>query len=255
MIRQDTPGETRAWVQPTLSRQQTLLLRIGGACAIASALLFALSLGGHGDLPTHVSHVAALEFIAVRGNWLLMHLGTIVAGLLWVFAVAALAGTLSSDAAQAISRLLLPSAIIGGLLLIFDYALDGYAFKVLADEWATSSSTHRANLEQTFDTLLAIGAGTFHAELLLFYGVSVLLTGLAIALDGAYPGWFGAIGAVAGGAAVIAGLAGFLGLQFRIDVLVFVVALPIEGLWFLALGILMWRRARQSLNPAGARHK
>jgi hypothetical protein len=239
--------ETRARREPALAREQILLLRIGGVCAVAGALIFVISLGGHGDLPTHISHVAGLQFIVDHTNWLLMHLGTIVAGLLWVFAFVALAGTLSSPEARAIGRLLVPSAIIGGLFLIFDYALDGYAFKVLADAWATSSGAQRANLEQTFDTMLAIATGTLRAELLLLYGVTVLLAGLAVALDGPYPAWFGGIGAVAGGVATLVALSGFLGLQFRVDVLVFVVALPLEGLWLLVLGILMWRRA--ALTP------
>lgn len=248
MIRRNLTDEARARREPAFAREQRLLLRIGGVCAVAGALIFAISLGGHGDLPTHVSHVAALQYIADRSAWLLMHLGTIVAGLLWVFAFAALAGTLCSPEARAIGRLLVPSAVIGGLFLIFDYALDGYAFKVLADEWATSSGTHRANLEQIFDTMLVIASGTLRAELLLLYGVTVLLAELAVAVDGAYPAWFGSIGAVAGGVATLAGLTGVLGLGFRIDVLVFVVALPLEGLWLLTLGLLMWRRAGRSLG-------
>jgi hypothetical protein len=100
--------------------------------------------------------------------------------------------------------------------------------------------------------MLVIASGTLRAELLLLYGVTVLLAGLAVALDGPYPAWFGAIGAVAGGVATLVALTGFLGLGFRIDVLVFVVALPLEGLWLLTLGLLMWRRARP--HPLTATH-
>lgn len=226
-----------------MTNEERILLRLGGACAIAGALIFAISFAGHGDLPTHVSHEAALQFIAERPAWLLMHLGTIIAGMLWVFAFAALAGTLSSGGARAVGHLLVPSAIIGGLFVVFDYALDGYAFKLLADAWAASSGEEQAALSQTFDTMLAIGSGTFRAELLLFYGVTMLLAGLAVTLDGRYPVWFGGIGAAAGAVAMLFGLAGFAGIEFRADVLVFVAVLPIEGLWLLALGVLMWRRA------------
>jgi hypothetical protein len=159
MLRNQT-DEARARAHAALAREQVLLLRIGGVCAVAGALIFAISLGGHGDLPTHVSHVAALQYIADRSAWLPMHLGTIVAGLLWVFAVAMLAGTFTADAALALARLMVPSAVVGGIFLIFNYAVDGYAFKVLADEWATSSGAHRANLELAFDTILVIASGT-----------------------------------------------------------------------------------------------
>jgi hypothetical protein len=250
---QNVMDEARARRELALAREQVLLLRIGGVCAVAGALIFVLSLAGHGDLPTHVSHVAGLQFIVDQSNWLLMHLGTILAGLLWIFAVAALAGTFTADASRALARLMVPSAVVGGIFLIFNYAVDGYAFKILANEWATSSGAQRANLEQAFDTILVIASGTLRAELLLFYGVTMLLTALAVTLDGAYPRWFGSIGAVASGLATLVALSSFLGLSFRVDVLVFVVALPLEGLWLLVLGLLMWRRGgrvQENAEPA-----
>jgi hypothetical protein len=226
--------------------QQNLLLRIGGACAMAGAILYIVSFAGHGDLPTHVSHEAALQYIVNHTYWFLMHLGTIVAVLLWVFTFAALAATLAPGVPRALGTLLLPSAILGGLFVIFDYALDGYAFKVLADQWAVAPGERQADLMRIFDTMLTIASGTLRAELLLFYGVSVLLAGLAVALDGGYPRWFGALGAVAGALVVLMALLGFAGVSFRIDFLIFVIVLPLEGLWLLALGVLMWRRAGAS---------
>jgi hypothetical protein len=136
------------------------------------------------------------------------------------------------------------------LFVVFDYSVDGYAFKALADTWAVAPGPEQAELLRTLDVLLALGSGTFRAELLLFYGLTVFLAGLAVAFDGGYPVWFGAIGAAAGAFVVAAGLLALAGTALRIDALVFAVILPIEGVWMLALGTMLWRRARRMRGVA-----
>ena len=116
---------------------------------------------------------------------------------------------------------------------------------MLSGYGAAASGAERTALLQAFEAMLAIASGTFRAELLLFYGVTMLLAGLAVALDDLYPVWFGGVGAAAGMVVTLFGLAGFAGISFRADVLGFVAVLPIEGLWLLALGVLMWRRSSQ----------
>jgi hypothetical protein len=230
------------------AREQRILLRIGAICAILGPLVLAASFIPHGDLPTNestlVGEAAALGYIADHPIWLVIHLGTIVAGLLWVGAFAALASTLTPGAAGALSRLLVPSAIIGGTFLTFDYGVDGYALWALANEWAAASGPEKAQLLMMTDTALALLNGTFRSEIVILYGLTVLLAGLAVALDGRYPVWFGTIGAIAGAAVLVNGLLSYAGVSLtRQDFLVFVVILPVESLWLLALGVLMWRRA------------
>ena len=237
-----------------LARQERLLLRIGAICAIAGPLVLAASLAPHGDLPTDdsalVGEAAALRYIAVHPTWLLIHLGTIVAGLLWVGAFTALARTLAPGAAGALGQLLVPSAIVGGVFVVFDYGVDGYALKILADEWATRSGPEQAQLLLMAETALWFLNGTFRSEIVVFYGLTVLLAGLAVAFDGRYPVWFGGIAAVAGAAVLVNGLLSLAGVGLGgQDFLVFVVILPIEALWLLVLGLLMWRRAGRVRLP------
>ena len=138
-----------------------------------------------------------MRYIAVHPTWLLIHLGTILAGLLWVGAFTALAGTLAPGAAGALGRLLVPSAIVGGVFVVFDYGVDCLALKILADEWAARSGPEQAQLLLMAETALWLLNGTFHSEIVVFYGLTVLLAGLAVAFDGRYPVWFGGIAAVA----------------------------------------------------------
>jgi hypothetical protein len=235
------------YVADALAREQRILARIGAVLAIVAPLVLAASFIPHGDLPTDdstlVGEAEALRFIAQHPSWLVIHLGTIVAGLLWVGAFIAFAGTLAPGAAGAVGRLLVPSAIIGGTFLVFDYGVYGYAFWALATEWAAASGSEKAQLLMMADTALVMLNGTFRGEIVILYGLTVLLAGLAVALDGRYAVWFGTIGAIAGAAVLANGLLSYAGISLtREDMLIFVVVLPLESLWLLALGVLMWRR-------------
>jgi hypothetical protein len=251
MIGQQELSSGRERTAEALAHQEELLLRIGAICAIAGPLVLAVSFVPHGDLPTNeatlVGEAVALRFIAAHPTWLVIHLGTIMAGLLWVGAFIALAGTLTPGTARALGWLLVPSAIIGGVFVLFDYGVDGYALKLLADTWAAASGAEQAQLLLMADTALWFLNGTFRSEILVFYGLTVLLAGLAVAHDGRYPVWFGRIATIAGAAVLVNAMLSYAGLSLtRLDLQVFVVILPIESLWLLALGVLMWRRAGET---------
>jgi hypothetical protein len=148
--------------------------------------------------------------------------------------------------------LLVASATVGGMFVVFDYGIDGYAFKILADEWVVAPEPERTQLQLMAETAVWLLNGTFRSEIVVFYGLTVLVAGLAVALDGYYPTWFGAIAAIAGAAVLVNGLLSFAGTGLsNQDFLVFVVILPLEALWLLALGVLMWHRAGRVRTTAG----
>jgi hypothetical protein len=227
-----------------------LLQRIGSACAILGPLVLAASFIPHGDLPTNEASLldeeAALRFVASHSLWLLAHLGTVAAALLWVGAFCALAGVLAPGPARALGRLLAPSAVLGGVFVVFDYSVDGYALGILAEAWAAAPAADRAELVRMADTALWLLSGTFRAENAIMYGLTVLIAGLAVALDGGFPRWFGWIGAVAGGLVFANAMAAYAGGGLipapGADFLLFVIILPIESLWLLALAVMLWRR-------------
>jgi hypothetical protein len=236
-----------------MDSEQRTLMRIGAVCAIAGPLVLAASLAPHGDLRTRedslLGEEEALHQVAHHGAWMVIHLGTIVAGLIWVGAFAALAGTLHAGPARAFGRLLAPSAAVGGVFVVFDYGVDGYALKTLADQWATASGPEREALQRLAETGIWLLSGTFLSEIVILYGLSMALAGVAVTLDGRYPRWFGAAGAVAGVLVLGNGLLTFAGLDVSpaggTDLLVFVMILPLEALWLMILGCFMWRHARR----------
>jgi hypothetical protein len=227
---------------------QRTLLRIGALCAILGPILLIASLAPHGDLPTDdaklLGEVAAMRFVADHPLWYVLHLGTMVAGVLWLGAFAALAGTLAPGRASALGHLLVPSAVLGAVFVVFDYGVDGFAFKMLAGAWAAAPPAEQAQLQLMADTAAWFLNGTFRSEIGIFYGLTVLLAGLAVAHDGRYPRWFGRIAALAGGLVLLNALVSLAGIRLtRQDFLLFVTIVPIESIWLVALGVMMWRRA------------
>jgi hypothetical protein len=239
-------------------RERHLLLRIGAVLAIAGPILLILSGIPHGDLPTNepglVDEVTALRYVADHQTWLPIHMATVVAGLLWVGAFVALAGTLTPGAARVAGWFLLPSAVVGGVFAAFDYLVDGYALKVLADQWAAASGPEEEAMVRMADTGIWLLTGVAQGEVIVMFGLTFLLAGVAVVLDGRYPRLFGVIGAVAGGAVLLSGLARIAGLDLSpsegVDFLFFLVIVPVDTVWLLTLGVLMWRRANRRV-PAG----
>jgi hypothetical protein len=232
------------------ARERQLLARIGGACAMVGTFILIASLAPHGDLPTHVSVEAALRFIADHRSWYVIHLGTLVAPLVWVCAFSALAGSVTSGAARAIGRLLVPIATLGAVFSVFTFSIDGYVFKMVADTWATSSGEEQAQAALILTMLLKLLNGPFRIEIMIWYGLTFMLAGLVVCAEARYSTVVGAIGAVAGALGTLAGLASLAGwsitlgsIPLPLDRLVFLLTMPIEGAWMVVLGVLMWRRA------------
>jgi hypothetical protein len=129
-----------------------VVTRIGGTCFIVGTLLLAVCIHLHGDLPSDVSIEAALDYIVARPNWYALHLGMMLADMLWIGGFVALAARLRGGRASALAPWLLASALLGATLSLLDYAIDGYDFGSLAVDWAAATGGRQADVRQMFET-------------------------------------------------------------------------------------------------------
>lgn len=228
-------------------RDERVLLRVGGVCAMVGALGFFASFGIHGDLPSGTE--PAFRYIAARPEWRAIHLVAIVSVVLWVGALVALAGSLTRGASRALGQLGVASVLLGASIFILDFAVDGFSLKSLADRWAAAPPDQQAQWLRVGDTLILLLSGTFRLYIAFLLGLPFVLFGLAVVFSRVYPARLGWVGVVGGGGSLVVGLAQFLRLPF-IPIWLFVLFGPLVIGWLVVMGVAMWRYA--GALPAGA---
>jgi hypothetical protein len=234
------------------TREQTWL-RIGAVCAILGAVVSVAAGMGFGNLTNEVGIETVLRTIASRPSWYwpTVHLGFIIGAFLWVWAFIALANSVTHGVSWTLGRLGAASIIVGAAIHVVDSSISGFGLTALANAWANAQASEQADLLRIGDTLLYVLNGTWTSVHSYFHGVPFILAGLAVVFSRRYPAWLGSLGVVGGAGSLVGG-----GLMF-FDVGLgrqryFVVFAQIVSLWMVAMGVLMWRRARIGANRTAA---
>jgi len=170
--------------------RERLVLRLGGVLAVLGALGYLVSALWHGDLPDHTTEIA-LQHIADRPEWHLIHLIGIVSVLLGVGAFVALAYSLSRGPSWLLGRMAVFAVVLGAAVFLVDYSIDGYELKNVADAWQAASAPEKEDKLLVAEAMFGILGGTFRSFIAWLYGLPYLLLGLAVALSDEYPRWLG----------------------------------------------------------------
>jgi hypothetical protein len=211
----------------------------------------------HGPLSGRGGAEIIFRHVLERPYWALIHLASMLAILLWLVAFGALArsfGASGEDSAFSllIGRLAVVSLTVGAAVSFVHFSIDGYVLTQLADGWATASPPERKEAVRMGELVhTVLRQPLFVFELLFLFGLPFALIGLGIALDREYPAWFGWAGFVVGAATFVTGTTWFVGLRVIPEVVLFVALLPLEWMWTLALGALMWRTSRLFPSETG----
>lgn len=236
-------------VQPPHGRRA--VFRTGAVCAIVGTAAFFVAGALHGGLTVGGNFEVAFRHVAERPYWSAIHLlGYIFGVLLWLVAFVALSRTftISGNGGPGISalvgRLTVAFMTVGSTIAVLQFATDGYVLPRLAESWATASGAERESIVrmgEIFQTL--VREPLFAGEVAFCYGLPFALAGLGVALNREYPGWFGWVGVLVGGSVFIYGATSFVGLALIPETILWAALMPLEWLWTIALGVLMWRRA------------
>jgi hypothetical protein len=224
------------------SQDQYWLLRLGAMCLIfGSAAVLAFRLA-HGDLPTDTGE-EALSFVAARPLYPLIHFGDWLGVLVWTVGLVALAASLADRTAWALGRLGAATVLLGAAVHITEFSVDGYALPMLANTWQAAAPAEQASLEYGARLALVTIGGPSTSALLILWGTTLVLFGLAIRHDG-YADALGWMGVLIG--AVIFALATIQYLRPNVvfpGVILYGFGTILSQAWTLVLGISMWRRA------------
>ncbi len=220
------------------------LLRIGSISAILGAILgFTVNAVYPRTFQAGVTE-ESLTLMAESPIWEGVHIGIMFTGLLILSGMVALYRSISQEPGAGLARLGYTTAVVGGCIFLVSVAIDGFAMKAVAESWISASEAQKAVAFQVAYAVGQVNFGIYSIWFIIFFGVTLILYGLAIGLSDVYPHWLG-WAAVAGGLwSATVGLIQFyngpsvLNTDLRFLLLMFLISI-----WVLVMGVFLWRKA------------
>jgi hypothetical protein len=224
------------------------LSRVGGIGAIAGVVVLLVATMLHplnarpGDAP------AAFAEYAMDRHWVATHLAQLLGLVLITAGLVALSWRLRAGRAGAWALLAGLSAVAAVSLAAALQAVDGVALKLMVDRWAALESGRTAAFEAAFGVRqIEAGLASLTGA---FFGLTVVLYGVALLLAPVGPGWLGVLGLVAGaatlGSSIVQAHTGFSDLAMDTSM----PSATLVLVWSLGIGVFLLRPARSGPDAA-----
>jgi hypothetical protein len=232
-------------------------LRAAAACGVVGSVLLLVANAAHPRPSTADvgEHQAFLRLAADSNAWLVIHVGIMLGALLMLAALVGLFFSLRDDPRAWLARPALAAALVGGAVGLVQHSIDA-AYGKVADDWAAAAAADKASLARIAAALEDVDFTMLSVNIVVFFGLSFVLFGLAVLPGTRYPralGWVAVAGGI--GAAVAGAIQLFTGPSV-VTLFVFPVFAALLSLWTLVMSVLLWRRTSQPLTagaPAAAR--
>ena len=180
------------------------LSRVGGASAIVGVVVLFVATMLHPMDAQPGNAPAAFAEYALDRHWVATHLGQLLGVVLVASGFVALSWKLRAGRAGAWALLAGLSAVASVSLAGALQAVDGVALKFMVDRWAEAGSGREVVFEAVFGVRqIEVGLSSL---LGMFFGLTVLLYGVALLLSPLGPGWLGVFGVLAGAVMLISGI-------------------------------------------------
>jgi hypothetical protein len=218
------------------------LARIGGVAALLGAVVFFVSGLLHpshrdpNDLP------AAFAEYVKSPDWVGVHLAQLAGVVLIAVALVALEATFETGLAAAWARIGSAGAIASTAIYAANQGVDGIANRAADHRWAAATgAAHMRAFEAAFAVRQIEVALT--SVFTLSLGSTLCVFALAMLFSRRYPTWLGVVGVLGGLATVAIGLEQASGGFSPLSLDLFMVVGPVDLLWVIVTGVLMWRLA------------
>ncbi len=232
--------------EPTLLKTGSGLMIVGAVLGIVVNVLHPRT--------SDVTNVSAYaELFSSSGIWVGDHLGILVAILFISAGLLALYRSFSGERAIAFARLGAGSLLVSASVWSVLVGIDGIAVKRLADAWAAAPPPEKAAALSAFQIATTVNLGIFFVGVILLFGTTFILYGLAVAWSDEYPRWLGWAGVVLGIANALVGFVlAYQGESQLVSNQIFPVVSILQSAWILWIGVLLWRRTAAARQPARA---
>ena len=205
---------------------------------VATGATLVLAAGAaHGDLPER-SGEAALRFVASHDAYALVHVVSILGGMLWAVGLRGYPRLLDDPRARVVARWASGSALVGASVLAVQFSLDGFGLPAVADRFAGADPVTQAMLGDVTEITADALVGLALLWVIVLYGVTICLLAAADLLASNGAPWIAVAGLAVG--AWTAG--GALGGTVVPDWLAFVSAIVAGDIWLIAWAASLQRR-------------
>jgi hypothetical protein len=147
----------------------------------------------------------------------------------------------------ALSRLAYCGTVASTGVLTVLVGIDGLASKATHDAWAAAPEAEKAVALRVAEAMENVDVGIFSVWIILFFGATFILYGLAVAMSDNFPKWLGWVAAALGLISLVVGFyQSYDGLSVEVTNYAFAtVATPLT-VWVLVMAILMGRKTMQT---------
>lgn len=244
----------RATIDEIRPTDGQLVFRVGGAMAVGGA---AMAFIGNALHPRSTDYygdpVAWMNHNTVSDIWFPSHLLILLGEIALIGGYVALNRSLAGTRGHGFGQLAFANALVGTALIIVTLAIDGFMVPQLQDLWQVTTSPSP-------DAALAAGI-VYHTIFSLLYvfqitlfGLVPIFYGLGMLFSRTYPTWLGWAAVVLGSSAVVTALLSMSGVATEfLDAVVWTFVAALVVLWFLASGVILWRRSFDREPPPGGR--
>jgi len=232
--------------EPTLFKIGSVAAIVGGILAVVVNIL-------HPTPPERGNTEALLRLVAESSIWVPDHVGIVFVVLLTLGAAVAIARSITGERGASLARLGVAGALTSAAIAIVLFAIDGIALKDLAMAWLNAPAAEKEVAFRVAEAVEAIGEALFSLWIIVFFGITFLLYGLAVALGDGYPKWLGWVAVVAALGSLLVGVAqSFSGLSVLMTDILFPLFSLILTLWLVIIGFLLWRKARTTTGSGAS---
>ena len=213
---------------------QSDYFRWGGMAAVVAGVLGILLNLLHPRTTENVGSTRAhLQMVADSEIWKFDHAGLALAIAIGMLGIIAIALSMLGTQGELVARTWLLFSAVSTAVLLVVIAIDGAALKNVADRWAGSGD--EAGAFAAAAGIDGLSSAIFTVAVLMYFGISPLLLGLAVLTSGSYPKTLGQVALGSGVLGVLAALLMWMqGMTLFNTVFLFTIAS------FLGTVVLMW---------------
>ena len=227
--------------------EEKLMMRIGAIAGIVGAVVFAAANMLHPRSDDIEVYAEQIKEVAGSDIWITDHLLLFVGAVLIGVFLIALQRTMLDGLPGVLSRLGYFGTVVSTAVITVLVSLDGIASKAIHDAWAAAPESEKAVALRIAEGMEEIDVGVFSAWIILFFGATFIVYGLAVALSNVFPKWLGWTATALGTISLVVGFyQAYDGLSVFVTNYAFSSSATLLTVWVLVMAVLMARKTMQT---------